>query len=252
MRERRAVTKEIARRYRASRKKEKGVILDEFTALTGYNRAYAVYLLNLHGKRVRAGGKVFFEVDVRRMVLRRRKSEYDSVRGVLVKIWEILGYPCGKRLKPILPEVVTKLEGFKELILGEEDKEKLFRMSAATIDRLLKEERKKTALKGRSHVERGTLLKRKIPLRICDCSLILEPHGFDTFYLGATRSVVRRAKKPASSGDIPDRGARQSVRPTITMCLSATPDPIPIGAASSIVRQAGKKTDAPSSRRPSG
>jgi hypothetical protein len=35
MRERRAVTKEIVRRYRASRKKEKGVILDEFTALTG-------------------------------------------------------------------------------------------------------------------------------------------------------------------------------------------------------------------------
>jgi hypothetical protein len=165
MRERRAVTKEIARRYRASRKKEKGVILDEFTALTGYNRAYAVYLLNLHGKRVRAGGRLFFEVDVRRRVWRRRKSEYESVRGVLVKIWEILGYPCGKRLKPILPEVVTKLEGFKELILGEEDKEKLFRMSAATIDRLLKEEKKKTALKGRSHTKPGTLLKHQIPIR---------------------------------------------------------------------------------------
>jgi hypothetical protein len=121
--------------------------------------------LNLHGKRVRAGGRVFFEVDVRRRVLSPRKSEYESVRGVLVKIWEILGYPCGKRLKRVLPEVVRKLEGFDELILGGEDKEKLFRMSAATIDRLLKEEKKKTALKGRSHTKPGTLLKRKIPIR---------------------------------------------------------------------------------------
>jgi hypothetical protein len=127
--------------------------------------------LNLHGKRVRAGGRVFFEVDVRRRVWSPRKSEYESVRGVLVKIWEILGYPCGKRLKRVLFEVVRKLERFDELILGEEDKEKLFRMSAATIGRLLKEERKKTALKGRAHTKPGTLLKRKIPIRSFDALL---------------------------------------------------------------------------------
>jgi len=100
-----------------------------------------------------------------------RKSEYESVRGVLVKIWEIVGYPCGKMLMRVLPEVVSKLEGFEELILEGEDKEKLFRMSSATIDMLLKEERKKTALKGRSHTKPGTLLKRKIPIRTFDALL---------------------------------------------------------------------------------
>jgi len=66
---------------------------------------------------------------------------------------------------------LTKLEGFDELILEGEDKEKFFRMSAATIVRLLKEEREKTAPKGRGHTKRGTLLKRKIPIRSFDALL---------------------------------------------------------------------------------
>ena len=40
IKEKRAVTKEIVQRYQKARKKQKGVILDEFTAFTGYNRDY--------------------------------------------------------------------------------------------------------------------------------------------------------------------------------------------------------------------
>jgi hypothetical protein len=46
-----------------------------------------------------------------------------------------------------------------------ETKKKLLRISAATIDRLLRQERKKYELKGRSLTKPGTLLKHQIPIR---------------------------------------------------------------------------------------
>jgi hypothetical protein len=41
MAERRAVTKQIARRYQRGTKKEKGAMLDELCALTGWTRRHA-------------------------------------------------------------------------------------------------------------------------------------------------------------------------------------------------------------------
>jgi hypothetical protein len=45
MKERHRVIAETAGRYRAASKKEKSRILNELTALTGYNRLYAMHLL---------------------------------------------------------------------------------------------------------------------------------------------------------------------------------------------------------------
>jgi len=46
MHEKKAVTKEQAKRYAKARKKEKSRILDQHTALTGYyNRSYAAWTL---------------------------------------------------------------------------------------------------------------------------------------------------------------------------------------------------------------
>jgi len=44
MKERKAITAEVAGRYQRETKKKKGLILNEFTALTGYNRSYASHL----------------------------------------------------------------------------------------------------------------------------------------------------------------------------------------------------------------
>lgn len=52
MKEKKAVTKEVAKRYQRASKKQKGVILNEFIALTGYNRCYASYVLGNLGKRI--------------------------------------------------------------------------------------------------------------------------------------------------------------------------------------------------------
>lgn len=52
MRERKAVIKQTAARYRRSSKKQKAKILDEFVETTGYNRRYAGWILrNWYKKR---------------------------------------------------------------------------------------------------------------------------------------------------------------------------------------------------------
>lgn len=165
MEQRKAVTKEIAQRYQKATKKQKGAILDEFTALTGYNRAYASYLLSNHGKMVKRARGIVIKADVRLKVKRHRESPYESVKEPLLRIWQIMGYPCGKRLKPILPEVIEKLKRFREIEIDRDREEKLRKISASTIDRFLKDERKKYELKGRSHTKPGTLLKNQIPIR---------------------------------------------------------------------------------------
>ena len=55
MSERRAVIRVAASRYRQSTKKQKGHILDELVAVTGYHRFYAATLLKLQDRRLRIG-----------------------------------------------------------------------------------------------------------------------------------------------------------------------------------------------------
>lgn len=63
-------------------------------------------------------------------------------------------------------EAVEKLEKHKEIDLTEKVREKLLKISASTIDRLLRSEKDKFRLgKGRSGTKPGTLLKNQIPIR---------------------------------------------------------------------------------------
>jgi len=76
-----------------------------------------------------------------------------------------MDYICGKRLQPLLPELITVLERHNEFHCDRETRSKLLAISAATIDRLLKPERRKFELRGRSGTKPGTLLKKQIPIR---------------------------------------------------------------------------------------
>jgi len=166
MSERRAVVKVQAARYRTARKKEKGRILDELVALTGYHRWYAVGLLRGHGRLIRVGRRVRLVGDLRCSVKRSRPRIYDgAVLEGLKKIWAILDFVCGKRLKAILPEVIPVLEQHHEIALDAGTRQKLLSISAATVDRLLAPERGKFALRGHSGTKPGTLLKHQIPIR---------------------------------------------------------------------------------------
>ena len=85
--------------------------------------------------------------------------------AALVLCWSVLGMPAGKRLAPMLGELVAVLRRFGELDIDEDTAALLAGMSAATIDRRLAPERKKYAMKGRSRTKPGTLLKSQIPVR---------------------------------------------------------------------------------------
>lgn len=167
MKERKRIAEATAGRYRKAGKKEKGVILNEFVELTGFARSYAALVLRNQGRVVVVSRKLRVRGDVGKKLPRRgRRPTYDEQTvKVLVQVWRIMDYLCGKRLAPIMGEIVARLLRHNELRCDAATSQKLARMSAATIDRLLGPERQKYQLKGRSHTRPGTLLKHQIPMR---------------------------------------------------------------------------------------
>ena len=172
MRQKKAVTKELKKRYNRATKKEKGVMLDEFCATTGYNRSYASWILKIKKDRVlgymKTGGKTIKFVAAKAKAGKRGRPKiytYD-VFLALRKIWVVFDLICGKRLAPFMAEAVGKLKKHKEIETTGEVDRKLTTMSASTIDRLLKKEKDRYRLgKGRSGTKPGTLLKNQIPIR---------------------------------------------------------------------------------------
>ena len=158
MSERKAVVRQMAARYRRATKKDKGRLLDELVALTGYNRWYAVHLL---GRAVRHTAVV-----TKRGARRIRARRYDvGVLEALRRIWAIMDCICGKRLAAVLPETIAVLERAGELRLEASTRKKLQTISAASIDRLLRAERQRLSVRGRSTTKPGTLLRHQIPVR---------------------------------------------------------------------------------------
>ncbi|AEF36159.1 integrase catalytic subunit [Mycolicibacter sinensis] len=152
--ERKAVTETIAVRYILASKREKSRILDELCATTGWHRNHARKALKsaLQPKIVTARSP--------------RPVKYgDDVIAALVLCWTVLGMPAGKRLAPMLGELVGVLRHFRELTIDEGTAELLVSMSAATIDRCLAPERAKRRLRGRAGTKPGSLLKSQIPVR---------------------------------------------------------------------------------------
>lgn len=169
MRTKKSITKELAKRYQKARKKDKTKILNEFTTLTGGNRSYASWLLRNCGRKVvkyQKGKETIIFVGEIVKIKRRRKRIYDDeVKKALARIWWIMDYPCGKRLVPVLPEIIEKLKRCGEWKWRDEVAEKLREISSSTADRILRSYKKKMEIKCRSKTKPGTLLKLKIPIR---------------------------------------------------------------------------------------
>jgi hypothetical protein len=166
MKARQEVTKVTAGQYRGASKKEKGKILDQFIATTGYSRWYARLVLRHEGRRIQTDKQTMVVVERKSGSKRKRARYYDEkVQTALARLWRIMDYICGKRLQPMLPELLTVLERHNEFHCDRETRAKLLRVSAASIDRLLRPERRKYELRGRAGTKPGTLLKKQIPIR---------------------------------------------------------------------------------------
>jgi hypothetical protein len=170
MGEKKAVSRETARRYRKSDKKGKKKALDEFTETTGYHRKYAIHLLANWGKeklRIINGKPVKLVVGKppKRKKRAGRRIYDESVRKAIRKLWAFFDWMCGKRLVMLIRMNIDLLQQEAELGIDESVRQMLLQISPATIERILRPERKKLVLKGRSHTRAGTLLKHQIPIR---------------------------------------------------------------------------------------
>jgi hypothetical protein len=150
---RRALLQSMIPQYReASSVKRKSKLLDDFTAATGYNRKYAMWLLNHAQER-------------QPIPEHPRPRQYGSdVQHALFLVWNAANRICTKRLIPFLPILIESLERHEHLHLTEKCRSQLLSMSAATADRLLRSQRT-LGLRGLSTTRARTLLKQQIPIR---------------------------------------------------------------------------------------
>ena len=153
LRTKRIITNKLAKEYKKANKKQKGEILTELVRLTGYNRSYARFVLRTPLAKKR--------------ILRRNKgSKYQVILKPLRRLWVISNFTCGQLLVSAIPDLLMQLTKFNEIKVSKFEKKLLLQISSATVDRLLKPDRKRLEIKGRSGTKPGTLLKHQIPVRI--------------------------------------------------------------------------------------
>jgi hypothetical protein len=144
----------VRRKYWVLCRAEKSRMLDQISEYLVCHRKHAVRLM----AKKKAGRKA-------NPGKRGRKSMYDCSRFLrgLRLVWEVADYPCSKLLKAAIPEWLPAIE--RHYGIFESDvREKLLRISPATIDRILKAERGKHP-RGKSGTKPGSLLRTEIPLR---------------------------------------------------------------------------------------
>ena len=146
----------VADRYAMGDRGERGRILDEFAAVTGYHRKHAMRLL-------RAG-----QVNRRRGPRPGRRIYDEAVREALIVVWEASDRICGKRLRPLLPILVEAMERHGHLQLVPEVRARLLAMSAATIDRALRDIRRQAGPATRRRSAPSAAIRRSVPVRTFD------------------------------------------------------------------------------------
>jgi hypothetical protein len=144
--------REIYARYLKASRQEKTRILTEFCKVAGYNRKYALRLLN--GERPKRVPPT----------KRKRRRKY-SLRTVelLRVIWDAANYPWSVRLKALVPLWLPWVR--KHAKLSPRVEKELLAISSRQIDRVLAPYRKQVQRRLYGRTKPGTLLKHQIPIK---------------------------------------------------------------------------------------
>jgi len=145
----------VAKRYARGDRGERGRILDEFAAVTGYHRKHAMRLLRAGQANRRSGPRPG------------RRVYDEAVYEALIVVWEASDRICGKRLQPLLPILVEAMERHGHVQLAPEVRARLLAMSAATIDRALGDVRRQAGTARRRSAP-SAAIRRSVPVRTFD------------------------------------------------------------------------------------
>lgn len=146
-----SVVRAFSKEYKQARKRGKTVLLNKLTKTTGYSRKHLMEILPNPLKKVR--------------IKRVRPSSYLPVLKPLKKLWAVSNFACGERLAPIIPVYLSALKRHEQWTVSKEEKLLLCRISASTVDRMLRHERRRLGGKSRTRTKPGSLLKNQIPIR---------------------------------------------------------------------------------------
>jgi hypothetical protein len=148
------LARSVSVRYRSASRLDKGRILNEFCAASGYSRKHALRLVLTPPEAKRA----------RRH--RKRASKYTELEEyALGRLWPDSGYLGARRLVAALPELMEALERHGEWVPEAAIREKLAAMSVSTCGRLLKGIRARFKPRGMVTTKPGTLLRKSIAVR---------------------------------------------------------------------------------------
>jgi transposase InsO family protein len=143
----------VYERYRKADRQARQVMLDEFCSNSGYNRKYAIRLLN---------GPVPQRQRERRVRGRRPQYSRQAV-SILEAVWEAAGNPWSVRLKALLPSWLPWIR--KRYRVSAEIEKQLLGISARQMDRRLEAKKREQKRRIYGHTKPGRLLKHHIPVK---------------------------------------------------------------------------------------
>ena len=174
------VTSRYAKAYARVGKTDKGRILDEVIAVTGWSRDNARRRLAAAARAPSGAGRL---VAKRPRKQRASKYSYDAVK-VLQRVWAASGGQCGKYLAASMRIQLDGLERHGELAFGQDRysaavRRELLAMSAASIDRYLKGAKATDQIRGVSTTKPSSLLRSSIRIRRAGDEVEAEPGFFE-------------------------------------------------------------------------
>ena len=134
-RSKREYLRSIYERYRQAQRAEKKMMLEEFWKVCGYNRKYAIWLLN----------RPLPETTVRKRSAPHSPTYSRAMVRILAKVWEASGYLYSQRLKAALVHWLPWIRQHFELTQSVEDQ--LLAISARQMDRRLRATKHMTKLR---------------------------------------------------------------------------------------------------------